>query len=228
MKKFGILAFATAAMVMTAGAISANPWYARGEFNGWAGTAHELVESGVGTGIFVVNITGLTANQASLFKVTDDTWTTSFPSNDSRFVADGAGNVTISLDTNSAGDGFSPDTNRVLTTPVFPATTYTAVGDWQGWDPASVSTVMVDQGAGIYTLNATIATAGAHEYKVALDGAWTTQITATGLATDGPTVPFTSVAANEDWVFTVDTANNTIKAELVPPSSVSDWMLLDY
>ena len=132
------------------------------------------------------------------------------------------GNVTMTLDTNAAGDGWLPDSGRVATdVPYLFATVY-ATGDWvaaaglgNDWDPTAAAQ-LTDDGSdpndtaadGIYTLTAIIPAAASYSWKGLLDAPtalWTRALAAEGFTTAGNNLAFTTSIPAEEVVFEIDT-----------------------
>ncbi|MGB9724382.1 MAG: lamin tail domain-containing protein, partial [Chloroflexia bacterium] len=150
------------------------PWYVRGDFNGWGtdlmyddGTHGDDV---AGDGIYTVVITITTGGRYE-FKVDDGNWTDPHPPSNAWFLtADANQPVKFTFDTNTYNDGWFPST--LIVNAQDGVTTWTAVGDWQSWNPSDPSTVMSPLGGGLYGYVATIPTAGTHYYKAVRSGTW--------------------------------------------------------
>ncbi len=81
------------------------------------------------------------------------------------------------------------------------------VGCGGQWDPACTKTAMVKGDDGLYRLTVTIPT-GDYEYKVAMDGAWTTNYGSDG-AQDGPNYKL-SLLADTEVTFIYDPATHLV------------------
>ena len=79
------------------------------------------------------------------------------------------------------------------------------------WDPACEGTAMTQGDDGLYTLTIDIP-AGEYEYKVALDGAWTTNYGSDG-AQDGPNYAL-SLAADSTVTFVYDPETHLVEATI--------------
>lgn len=77
------------------------------------------------------------------------------------------------------------------------------------WDPACEGTAMTQGDDGLYTLTVELP-AGSYEYKVALDGAWTTNYGSDG-AQDGPNYTL-ELAADSTVTFTYDPETHLVEA----------------
>jgi hypothetical protein len=108
-----------------------------------------------------------------------------------------------------------------------PTHTFTAVGGWQGWDPASTETLMRDDGQGgdevagdlIYTYWRGFAEdAGDQEFKVAMDGTWALQIGADGINNNAWTTHF-NAQADHGYLFEVDAFHGCIRVVDMGPGT---------
>lgn len=188
-------------------------WHLAGDFNGWDPNGPLMVETGAGSGIFQATLTGLGAGTRQEFKITDGTWNVNWPPSNSWYVADGAGEVTVNYDTNVYADGWTNSTQRVYVSN--DVTSWTAVGDWQGWNNANAATAMSDIGGGIYKTSVTGVGPGTYEFKAVRTGSWDA-IGADARAINASTLFFTLDATNTTAELFVNTANGTIKATPVP------------
>lgn len=189
-------------------------WHVAGTFNGWDPNGPLMTETGSGTGIFTVDLGGLGASTRHEFKVTDGTWSVSWPnSGNSWFYSNSAGGITVTFDTNVYADGWSGTEKRIGVSNN--VTAWTAVGDWQGWDNANAATAMADQGGGIYKFTAMGLTEGTHYYKAVNTGSWDA-IGADARSVNADNLEFTTSAANPNVELFVNVNNGTIRANPVP------------
>jgi len=190
-------------------------FFVAGDFNGWnaAGTAM----TDMGGGVWSVDV-ALGASEWHEFKVTQGDWGWSVPgSGNSWLVTDGAGNVTVKIDTNAAGDGWLPDQYRIGVNTEPGA--WTAVGNWQGWDNGNAATAMAPLGGGIYYYAQTIP-AGSYEYKAVQTGTWNA-IGADSRGVNAATVLFDTTAGNDYVEMWVDAYNGAVKVSVTPePASL--------
>lgn len=208
----------TVCLATLAGAASAD-WHVAGGFNSWDPNGPVMTETGSGTGIFFVNLSGMGAGSRQEFKITDGTWTVNWPPSNSWFYADGAGAVTITYDTNVYADGWSNTTQRINVSN--DVTAWTAVGDWQGWNNANAATAMTAMGGGIYGFHVTGVGPGTYEYKAVNTGSWDA-IGGDARAINASTIQFTLDATNTEADLFVNTATGTIRANPVPePASLA-------
>ncbi len=195
-------------MLIEPASSGAGTWCAAGEFNSWAADGNALYDDGThgellgGDGVFTADITIPTAGRYE-FKVTNCTWDITYPSSNSWFITIETDQVVkLSFDTNDhssdAGLEMVPNVNIVHAWDS--ASSFTAVGSFQGWDNVNPDTAMTSLGRGLYQLDAPVATAGTYEYKVVVTDSWdgigldNRSINAANIPfttnTDGDVVPF--------------------------------------
>ncbi len=162
-------------------------YYVAGDFNGWNAAGNIMTD--MGGGVWQVDLSNVGGRHE--FKVTIGDWSQSWPgSGNSWFFGDGAGNVTLTFNANDIQDGWRGNWGRMGTS-TDPGT-WTAVGDWQGWNNAG--NAMVAQGGGIYRYEQVLAP-GWYQWKAVVTGSW-----------DAIGDDFRSVNANTTW-FEVTAAN---------------------
>ena len=195
----GTVAFTLSVLPMLGGTI-ATPHVA-GDFQGWNPGSNPMTETFLGSDIWTSTFTGLTPGSRHEWKVTDGTFGSTVPGPNSWFFADAAGNITMTYDGNTYGDGWSSTTDR-LGLSTAPAS-WTAVGDWQSqvgggnWDNGNASTLMTSLGGGIFQFTATL-TPGSYSGKTVVSGSW-----------DSISVDSRSVNT-ANWNFVTDAVNNTV------------------
>lgn len=144
-------------------------YYITGDWEGWSGAGSLMTETVSGSGIWQASLS--LANGRHEFKVTQGDWSWNVPgSGNSWLYTDGSGNVTITYDANTHSDGWAPASGRVGVN-VDPGS-WTAVGDWQGWNNSDASTLMTSMGGGVYQLGYYFATGGMYQYKAVNTGTW--------------------------------------------------------
>lgn len=182
----------------------------------------------IGGGIWELSLTGLVANSKFEFKVLDiagdwDSYVNLPDISNSWGYSDGTGNMTIRLDTNSLGNGWLKDSNRIIL--ANDVTSWNVVGsfmdeaggtaDWQNGDPLFT---MTDLGGGVYGYTAIISTPGSYEWKAVATGSWD------AIGTQGRTVNawswnFDTIVANQAVDFFVDTSTGSIFMSTIPEPS---------
>ncbi len=209
MKKL-LASLAAVTLVLTAWA-APPPYYVAGDFNGWNAAGALMAETSAGSGIWQATInTGVGRHE---FKITEGDWNWNYPGANSWLYADPSGNITIKYDVNTYTDGWSPSGQRIGLN-VDPGS-WTAAGDFQGWNNANSATAMTALGGGIYEYQVT--TPGTWNWKAVVTGTWDS------ISSDGRSV------GTANWQFTVgagEVANlfvnalaGTAKVEIVPEPS---------
>ncbi len=144
----------------------AQTYYVAGAFQGWDPAASPMSETSAGSGIWTETFTGVTPGRYE-FKVTQGDWNWTYPGANSWVYVPGSGSITITYDVNNYADGWSSTTQR-LGESADPGT-WTAAGDFQGWDNSVAN--MTSIGAGIYEY--TVTTPGSHSWKAVVTGSST-------------------------------------------------------
>jgi hypothetical protein len=163
MKKLLIVTAALAVSLTAFGQLT--PYYLAGDFNSWNAAGNVMTETFAGSGIWQVSLTGLSTGRHE-FKVTEGDWDWNYPGANSWLYTDVSGNVTITYDVNTYADGWSTTSQRIGLN-VDPGT-WTAVGDFQGWNNADPGTAMTALGGGIYQY--TLTTVGSWNWKPVVTG----------------------------------------------------------
>jgi hypothetical protein len=159
MKRLLLLAATTMLALPTLAA-----YYVAGDFNGWNAAGNAMND--LGGNIWQVNLSGVGGRHE--FKVTIGDWAQNWPgSGNSWFLGDGLGNVTLTFNANDIQDGWRGNWGRMGTS-TDPGT-WTAVGDWQGWNNTGNS--MTSLGGGIYQYQQALAP-GSYQYKAVVTGSW--------------------------------------------------------
>jgi len=207
MKKLLLVILVAAALALPARAAN---YYLAGDFNGWdaAGTAMTYL----GGGIWQANLAGVPGRHE--FKVTVGDWTQNWPgSGNSWFLGNGAGTVILTFNTNTIGDGWRGDWGRIGTS-TDPGT-WTAVGDWQGWNNSG--NAMSALGGGVYQYQQTLP-AGWYQYRAVVTGSWDS-IGDDFRGVNSNSTWFEVTVANPTWVFEVNSLAGT---ERVYPYTVPE------
>jgi hypothetical protein len=222
MKKHATILLLTILGITPALAAISNPHVA-GDFQGWDAGANPMTETFPGSGIWQASFSGMTGNSRHEFKITDGTWNNSFPGPNSWLYSDGNGGVTITYDTNTYADGWSPTTERLgLSTD---PGAWTAVGDFQSevggtdWTNNDPFTAMVDHGNGLYMYETTLP-AGTWNWKAVVTGSWDS-ISWDNRSTNTANWAFDTDAVNNTVQFWVDSFAGTAKVVVIPePASL--------
>jgi len=158
MKKL-ITIIATIAALTAARQVMAQ-YYVAGTFNGWNVAGNVMTQTS--PGIWQVSLTSLSAG-AQQFRITDGSnWLYPSSGGNSWFWEDNTGNVTITFDTNTYGDGGTPAQYRIGVSSDGWAQQMYLPGDYNGWN--TTGNPMTYEGGGIYEETLTLA-AGTYNFK---------------------------------------------------------------
>jgi hypothetical protein len=182
-KKLLIVASLLAASLPAFGQLT--PYYVAGDFNSWNAAGNVMSETTPGSGIWQVNLTGLTAGRHE-FKVTEGDWGWNYPGPNSWLYVPASGNITLTYDVNTYADGWSSSSQRIGLDADPGA--WTAAGDFEGWNNAAGN--MTALGGGIYTYQ--VATPGTFNWKAVVTGTWDS------ISLDNRSV------GTANWLFTVN------------------------
>lgn len=139
-------------------------FYLAGDFNGWNAAGNVMTD--LGGGIWQANLTGVGGRHE--FKVTQGDWSNNWPgTGNSWFFGDGSGNVTVTFNANDIQDGWRGNWGRIGTS-TDPGT-WTAAGDFQGWN--NTGNAMTAIGGGVYQYSQVLAP-GWYQWKAVVTGSW--------------------------------------------------------
>jgi hypothetical protein len=143
-------------------------------------------------------------------------------SSDNWFVTDANGDATIMVDRNTYDDGFLPATDRItVSTDSTEFSNYYATGNWMDeaggamdWNAGDPLFELVDQGAGLWSVDATISTPGNYEFKATANPAdandFTFQWGTNGRLNNSTNFQFITVAADQEVSFLLDLTKGAI------------------
>jgi hypothetical protein len=160
----GILAVA-AAMLMAAGAM-AQPFYARGDWNGWGLDDELSLVDGIH---YAGTVTGLTAGDQFEYKAAPEDWSISAPGSNGKIMVDGAGEMAFHFyHQESWADGWEPSTKYRVGYEDPGMFNWELIGDFNGWAGGDLLT---DMGDGLWASELTL-DAGTYEWKFRMEGSW--------------------------------------------------------
>ena len=151
-------------MSLAAQADFATTPHVAGGFDGWA--SHYAMTD-LGGGIWEYTVTGMSPGERQEFKITQGDWDSSFPGDNSWLYADASGEVTITFNTNSVGDGWLPDQYRLGLSA--DTGSWTVAGSFQGWDNTAGN--MTSLGGGMYSFSQALS-AGDYYFKAVVTNTW--------------------------------------------------------
>jgi len=207
-------------------------WCVAGSFNGWNNASNPLFDDGTngdllgGDGIFTLDYEIATADRYEWKVFECGTWI-GLPSNNAWFnTTEDDQIVKFTFDTNDhSGDTgimLYPTQNIINVWDSLP-TNFTAVGDFQGWDPDDPNTELNSVGGGIYHLDYAVASSGDHIGKITTTGSWDAFST-DGRNINAPNFDFNVPVSGGLVTFLLDayTGRMTIQSAPPPPSAGHD------
>ena len=218
--------FLAASVLLIVTTPSMAAFFSPGEPNGFDFNT-PMTETFGGSGIWEYSWTGFVDADSTKFDILSvaGDWDSKVHDSGNQWVTpDGSDGNTIILDTNAAGDGWFPNTNRVKVASEDNAN-WTAVGDWQNqigggdWDNANVNTVMSDQGGGIFGFSAVLVP-DSYQYKAVTTGTWDA-IGGTSRNINSDNFGFTTFGSQTSVEMLVNTIDGTVRVNVTPePSSI--------
>ena len=197
------------AVVATASTANAQPFFARGEFNGWD-LSTPMTQ--IGPDFYQATAVGLNPGDLHEFKIADENWTVSWPGSNARVAVDASGEINFNLMLGSFSDGWFPDENRVgYADPGQHG--WDIMGSFNGWSSPVV--VLTDMGNGLYSGQAVIADAGNYEFKFRKEGDWGITI-GDNFGNSAANIGVTTLNANDIVLFDLDLPNGRWRVNVVP------------
>lgn len=203
----------------------AQPWYARGEFNGWS-QDNIMTQDPMNPIHWTTTVGGLFANSGFQYKIAccgTDGWAFGAPggngkvtSNSDNSAGDGTGSITFHMwDQTTWNDGWYPNAERRVGYNDPLQYTWEVMGSFDGW---STGIPMVAQGNGVYSVDAPFNT-GVYDFKFRKAGDW--DINMGNNFANGSNNNQLSVASNGDtYRFELDLPNGRWR---VSPVSVNQY-----
>jgi hypothetical protein len=203
-------------------------WFAPGADNGWdiGGATSAMTETFAGSGIFVYDAVPGTPGTRTTWNIvaTAGDWGSQLFGSDQWGNYDGAGNISISLDTNTYADGWLPATNRIYTS-TLALQTWGATGNWvaaagmgSDWDLASAPAMSNNGGIFEVTIPGGVLAPGVYDWKPVANGVvgnWDATGPDTGVNVNAGNGQFT-VVGGEAITLQMDSSNGTVRAIPAP------------
>ena len=204
-------------------------WCFAGGLNGWNNSSTPLYDDGTfgdqipGDGVYSWTTSVPTPGDDSWKAVECGSWSNTHPAQNSWFTTTVPNqSVSFTVDTNdystNAGMALLPASNIVNVRGDSLPSSFTAVGDFQGWNNTDPNTGLDDLGNGFYRLIYTIPTAGNYIGKVVVTGSWL-GFGADGRSSDAANINFTTTTDNQDMVFLLDSYSGRLLIEPVSTST---------
>lgn len=206
--------------------LAAVNWCFAGDANGWNNSSTPMADDGTngdliaGDGVYSW-VTSIPTPGTYAWKAVEcDNWSNTHPAQNS-WVTTGAPmqGVTFTLDTNdyslNAGMTLLPSSNIVNVSGDTLPTSYTVVGDFQGWNNADPFTLMSDMGNGFYRLVYLVSTPGTHIGKAVVTGTWN-GFGGDGRSTDASNISFTTTETPQQVIILLDSFSGRL---LIEPAS---------
>jgi hypothetical protein len=221
--KRNLQTLAVAGLVAAAASISqAQPYNATGDFDGWANT--QQMTGGPTTYTFVVPPgTGTPGNEFQ-FKITDGTWTHTWPGNNVVTKYDAGGGATFYFYPGTILDGWFPLANRVgYADPGNVA--FEVAGDFDNWssDPAYQLNPV---GSGVYSNSIVVATAGTPQFKFRTPGSWNDIYFGVDFGNNNNNASFTTTTSPQTVPIVLDLANGRWFAVSAAPPPVTNTLVV--
>lgn len=217
-----MMAAAAAAALALCGVAQAD-FFSPGGVNGWDANT-PMVEGPAG--VWTYNYTS-GPNQRDEFNLlaTAGDWGSQLSGSNQWVYADGAGNGSITLDTNVSADGWSPASNRIGFSGGA-GLSWTATGGFLGaiggtdWDNASPQGAMAWNGS--YFTMTVVVPDGIYNWKPVVTGSWDSIGSLTSNNVNADDSQFTTGGGNNIVTLDVDPARGVVRSTVVPaPAAVT-------
>ncbi len=217
----------TSRVTVTQHGSSIGSWCVTGGFQGWDNDSTPLFDDGTngdligGDGIFSIDYTVAAAGREEWKIVECGNWGNAYPSENAWVITSSPSQtVKFTFDTNDrsndAGFPLLPAQNIVNAWDDFPVT-FTAVGDWQGWDPGNTATIMTPLGNDYFIFTTTLDN-GSYQGKITNDG-WNNQIGGDGRSINAPNIPFAVTTDESVVTFWLDGRQGRAGIIVTPPET---------
>jgi 1,4-alpha-glucan branching enzyme len=196
------------AMVSVAAGAFAQPFFVRGDFNGWTNSNDPMIDMGGGKWSYTVS--GLTAGQLYEFKATVDDWSQNAPGSNAKAMANASGQIVVNLFPSLTwSDGWMPDNKWRLGYEDPGMHGWELVGGFNGW---SGGDSLMNLGNGVYQITKNL-DPGTYEFKFRMTGSWDISI---GDDFGNSAANNSITATGLPVIFTLDLPNGRWSAEPVP------------
>jgi len=201
----------------------AQPWYARGDFNG-GGLTNPLIDQGGGH--WTADVTGLFENESYFWKIAEEDYSPEMPGigpgHDGRVHSNALGEIHFHLyDQTSWNDGWFPNNVRRVGYDDHQVYDWEIVGSFNGWPGGAFDPnyALTDMGNGLHRGTFTFDT-GIYDFKfrglvpqtpvAPPNGFWNTSIGST-FDSNGANNTFAVTGDDQDWTFELDLPNGRFR-----------------
>ncbi|MEI6074980.1 MAG: hypothetical protein WCS94_05365 [Verrucomicrobiota bacterium] len=222
MKKLLKVYTAAGLVAIAASTSQAQPYYVVGEYNGWSNPSASPMTGGPLQYDFT--ITGQTPGAYAQFKVTDGTWSTTWPGNNQVIRYDTNGSVTIHFYPGTAGDGWLPLANRVGYDDPGTLDSWGMAGDFDGWN--GNNTLLASIGNGAYSNSIVAASAGTYQFKFQSPaGSWNNIYFGTDFGNNNANGSFTTTNSPQTLPVVLDLPKGRYLIGSLAPSPVTNQVV---
>lgn len=146
-----------------------DPYFVRGEFNGWDNSTDPMID--MGGGMWSYTVTGLNPGQSYEFKATVDDWSYNAPGSNAKAPANASGEIVVNFfPENAWADGWEPSAKPRLGYADPGMFGWELIGDMNGWS-GGAAWHLADLGGGLHRGDFLLA-AGSYEFKFRQQGSW--------------------------------------------------------
>ncbi|GMQ80431.1 MAG: hypothetical protein BMS9Abin04_421 [Planctomycetia bacterium] len=196
---------------LIAGTATAQPWYARGDYNGWD-ISEQMVDQGGGH--YTKTINGLTAGTGYEYKIADENWTANAPGSNGKVPADANGEINYHFwEADSWADGWEPSAKMRVGYNDHGLFDWEVIGAMNGWS-GGASWYLTDQGSGLHTRQFVL-DAGTYEWKFRQQDDWAYAI-GDDFGNSAANNSITVASDGDLWEFTLDLPNGRWQAVFIP------------
>lgn len=210
------------AVALMASAAWAQPYYVRGDFNGWTNSTDPMID--MGGGMYSYTVTGLTPGVGYEYKATVDDWSFNAPGSNAKTPADAAGEINVNFFPNNVwADGWMPDAKPRLGWQDPGTFDWELVGDMNGW-AGGAAWYLTDMGNGLHVGEFAL-NAGTYQFKFRQQGDWAYSI-GDDLGNAAANNSLTVANDGDIYRFEIDLPNGRWRTTLVPEPATMIVMLL--
>jgi hypothetical protein len=211
---------AVVVLAMLATPAMANPWYAKGTFNGW-GNGNQMTWDGVDNR-FEATVPAGTPGQPLEFKVANADWSISYPPSNVFTYWPVDSFFDIFYYPGQTLDGWSPEWDRVGYEDSFGP--WQVLGSFNGWSPVG----MTNAGNGLYYADVVVPSAGVWEFKFrqpGVNGQWWSNI-GIHFGENAPNCTFESWAGPETHRIELDLPHGRYRSYYIPEPATLALLLI--